>query len=55
MYEASFNTSENYETMLDIIRDNGLSGEDVLQLLTDWHGLDLLSQDFMENLIDCEL
>lgn len=55
MYEASTDTSTNYETMEQIIEENGLSGLDVLNYLTDWHGLSLLDFDFMENLIDCEL
>lgn len=55
MYEASNNTSENFETMEQIIEEYGFDGVEVLKLLTDWHGLDLLSHDFMENLIDCEL
>lgn len=54
-YEASSNSSENYETMERIIEDCGFDGKDVLNLLTDWHGMCLLSKGFMENLIDCEL
>lgn len=55
MYEASKDTSKNYETMERIISDYGLSGEDVLNYLTDWHGISLLSESFIQNLIDCEL
>ena len=55
MWEVSENNSENYETMEQIIEECGLSGTDVLQLLTDWHGLDLVASDFMENLIENEL
>ena len=55
MYKASKDSSENYETLIEIISDYGLSAEDVLIYLTDWHGLSLLSESFMENLIDCEL
>jgi hypothetical protein len=55
MYNASNDNSENYSTMEEIINDYNLSGIDVLNYLVDWHGLDLLSKDFMENLIDCEL
>lgn len=54
-YTVSKDTAENYITMESIIADNNLSAEDVLQYLTDWHGLSLLSEDFMQNLIDCEL
>ena len=55
MYKASDSSSENWETMKEIIDDYNLSGYDVLNLLTDWHGLCLLDKSFMENLIDCEL
>lgn len=55
MYESNSDTNENYTTMETIIADYGLSGEDVLRYLTDWHGLQLLDKDFMDNLINCEL
>ena len=55
MYEVSKDTSKNYETMERIISDYGLSGEDVLNYLTDWYGISLLSESFIQNLIDCEL
>ena len=55
MYEPSNDTSENWNTMEEIITDLNLSAMDVLQYLTDWHSLGLLSYDFMENLINCEL
>ena len=55
MYEASYDTSKNYETFMEMISDNGWSAEDVLNYLTDWHGLSLMSEDFIQNLIDCEL
>jgi hypothetical protein len=31
-----------------MIENNNLSGTDVLQLFTDYHGLDLIREDFME-------
>lgn len=55
MYKASYDSSENWDTMMEIIRDKGLDAEDVLRYLTDWHGMQLLDHEFMENLIDCEL
>ena len=55
MYETSYDTSKNYETFMEMISDNGWSAEDVLNYLTDWHGLSLMSEDFIQNLIDCEL
>lgn len=54
-YEATNNSNDNYATMEDIINDTGADGIQVLNWLTDWHGLDLLDEDFMQNLIDCEL
>ena len=55
MYEASYDTSKNYETFMEMISDYGWSAEDVLIYLTDWHGLSLMSEEFIQNLIDCEL
>lgn len=55
MYKASYDTSENWNTMEKIIDDLNLDAKDILQYLTDYHGLSLLSYDFMQNLIDCEL
>ena len=50
----STNTTDNYEVMAQIIDTYNLSGTEVLDLLTDWHGLQLLDFDFMENLTECE-
>ena len=49
-------TSEekNYEKMVEIIVIHNLSGDDVLQLFTDYHGLQLMSDDFLENTMNCE-
>ena len=55
MYEPSRDTSKNWDTMEEIIADKNLDAMDILQYLIDWHGLDLLSYNFMQNLIDCEL
>ena len=55
MYEASSDSSKNYETFKEMIDDNMWSAEDVLDYLTDWHGLCLMSQGFIQNLIDCEI
>ena len=41
-------TSENYNALSD------MSGTEVLDLFTDYFGLQLCSKDFMENLQDCE-
>ena len=55
MYEASWDSSKNYDTFMEMISDNGWSAEDVVNYLTDWHGLSLMSEDFIQNLIDCEI
>lgn len=55
MYTASMDTSENYETLMEIANEYNWDAEDMLRYLTDWHGLQLLSHDFIQNLIDCEL
>lgn len=54
-YKASADTSENYETMENMICDLNLSGLDVLRYFTDWNGLQLMTEDFIQNIIDCEL
>lgn len=45
----------NWETMEYLIQKHNMSGEDVLHHLTDYHGLRLLSGDFMDNLLTNEL
>lgn len=41
-------TSKNFTMLEEMIENNDLSGTDVLQLFTDYHGLDLIREDFME-------
>lgn len=55
MYIASEDSSKNYDTFMEMISDNGWTAEDVVNYLTDWHGMYLMSGDFIQNLIDCEL
>ena len=52
MYKASVDTSENWDTMIELISEYNLDAEDILQYLTDWHGLQLLDSNFMENLFE---
>lgn len=52
MYKVSSSGRENWDIMEEIISEYNLDGNDVLKYLTDWHGLDLLDEDFMENLFD---
>lgn len=53
---SGYETNEqlSYDLMVDIIDTYLLSGEDVLRLLTAYHGMQLMSDDFMDNLIRVE-
>lgn len=55
MYEVSWDTAKNYNTMEELIEDYNLTAHDILDYFTDWHGLQLLSESFMRNLIEVEL
>ena len=44
----------NYDKMEKCIEDMNLSGKEVLDAITDWHGLQILSDELIENLRDCE-
>lgn len=50
--KASNDSSKNWETMIELIKDYGWDGEDVLRCLTDWHGLQILDRSFMQNLLE---
>ena len=41
-------TQKNYETLSEAIRENGISAEELLNAFTNWHGMQILSDDFME-------
>ena len=45
---------ENYDAVEELIDLYNLSGKEVLRLLTDWNGVQILDKEFMENLRDCE-
>ena len=55
MYDASTDTSKNYETFMEMIEDLNMTPQEVLDYLVNWHGLQLLSEDFIQNMIDCEI
>lgn len=42
------NTQRNYETLSEAIKENGISAEELLDAFTNWHGMQILSDDFME-------
>lgn len=52
MAKASWDTSENYGLMVDIINEAGLTGVDVLDMLTNYHGLQLLSEEATRDMLD---
>lgn len=41
-------TQRNYETLLEAIKANNISAEELLDAFTNWHGLQLIDDDFME-------
>lgn len=45
-------TQKNYNTLLKAIETNNISAEDLLNAFTDWNGLQLLDDDFIEFLKD---
>lgn len=47
-------TTENAENLYKIIRDKNMSGEEVFNMFTDWHGTQLVTRAMCENLRDCE-
>lgn len=44
------NTHKNYETLSEAIKTNNISAEELLDAFTNWHGMQILSDDFMESL-----
>lgn len=48
-------TQRNYETLLEAIKANNISAEELLDAFTNWHGLQLIDDDFMEFLEDEEI
>lgn len=45
-------TQRNYETLLEAIETNNISAEELLNAFTNWHGLQLIDDDFIEFLED---
>lgn len=54
MKRITNDTSENYDLLAELIEKDNLSGKEVLDMFTDYFGLQLCSKDFIENLRDCE-
>lgn len=42
------NYNENYDTLADLIDMELITSEQVLDLFTNWHGLQSLTDEFME-------
>ena len=50
------NTTKNYETLVDMIENLNLTAEEIVQLFTNYHGMQLIEDDFIEfvnNEYDC--
>lgn len=50
-------TNDSYENMLllsEIIEEYELTGEQVLDIFTNWHGTQICTQEFLENIVECE-
>jgi hypothetical protein len=45
-------TTDNWEILERYINDNRIDGETVLQWFTDYHGLQLMEDGFMEHIRD---
>ena len=45
-------TQKNYNILLEAIKTNNISAEDLLNAFTDWNGLQLIDDDFIEFLKD---
>lgn len=54
MYKITNDTIENANALYEIISDRNMSGEEVFNLFTDWHGMQLVTKEMCENLRDCE-
>lgn len=48
-------TQKNYSTLLEAIETNNISAEELLNAFTNWHGLQLIDDDFIEFLEDEEI
>lgn len=53
-YKITNDTCENADNLLRIIISEKISGEEVFNLFTDWHGTCLVTKEMCENLRDCE-
>ena len=54
MYKISNDSIENANSLLEIIIERNMSGEEVFNMLTDWYGTCLITKEMCENLRDCE-
>lgn len=52
--KINFDTSNNARILYDYIMENDLSGEEVFNMFINWHGNQLCTPAFMENLRDVE-
>ena len=54
MYKIVNDAIENGNNLYEIISDRGMSGEEVFNMFTDYHGMQLVTREMCENLRDCE-
>ena len=50
--EIKTTTEKNYDTFANIIRNNNLSGIEVLDMITNVKGLQILDEEMMQELVD---
>lgn len=44
----------NFERIMEYVEEAGVSAEELLRALVDWNGTSIISDEFIENLRDCE-
>ena len=54
MKKITNDSQENMLLLSEIIEEYGLTGEQVLDIFTNWHGTQLCTQEFLENIMKCE-
>ena len=54
MSKITTDTINNSEVLFELIQEENLTGEDVYRMFVNWHGAQLCTKDFMEDLRDCE-
>jgi hypothetical protein len=45
---------DNYEKLVNYIESSGLTAVELLNALVDWNGIDIISDEFIDNQRNCE-